>query len=171
MSGARLIGHDFPPQGAWLSLTVAVPPRELSAVARVAWVDDARHAIGVELDGSSPRHKLGLAMLALASELETERPVIAVLADDPRLAALLCDGIRRRGYVPNLVRTPLDAILVLGRENPRIGLALIARRALGMTGDAVEAFIAHEFPRIARVAVDDDQQFPDELDLRFARLA
>lgn len=156
LDGVRLLGVDIP-RGTWVSLSIIVPPLELRARGCVSWWSPRRHAVGIAFAHGSHEHEhnLGRAMLALAFEQESARPAAALFVDDPATTARLCEPLRRHGYVPRVITTPLEATACLDRPRPPVQLAIVSHRALGMSGAEVLAFLAAEYPNVARVAIDE----------------
>lgn len=165
LHGMRLHGTSTPALGAWVSLALALPRGEVPAVGHVVWTDRSRAAIGVQLERGSEHHdrELGAAILGLAMEAESGRPGALVLVDDPTRAALLCESLRRHGYLPQAVRTPLDAIRTLHASQPAIKLAIVAHHALGLTGNEVDHFLESEYPDVPRISVEDPIPVTDDL--------
>jgi hypothetical protein len=145
------------PENTWLQLMLIVPPLELPLRGHVTWSDPAHQAIGVSFSADSPQHMhdLSRAILGLAFEHESARPAAALFVDDAATTALLCEPLRRHGYVPRVVRTPLEAAECLGRPRPPVHLAIVSHRALGMPGADVLAYLAAEHPNVARIAIDE----------------
>ena len=156
-TGMQLRGTNLPEPGTWVSLIFVAPPRELGAVAHVAWKDSRRGAIGVSLERGTRGHDHDLAatMLALAFEAEGTLPGVLLLADDPGTAAELCEPLRRRGFLPRAPLTMLEAIDALERERPRISLAVVAGRPFGMNADQIASELGDEFPHVAVLPVED----------------
>ncbi len=162
-TGVRLLGKELPDRDSQLSLAVKLPSHELSTTGHVAWIDPAHGRCGVEIDRQpTGQRSLGLALLELAFEIETDRPAALVLADDPCLAAELCEPVRRHDYIPIAIRTPLEAMCALCRDQPPVKVAIVAPHALGMDRETVTTFLSSEFPRIACVPLD-PQDEPGDL--------
>jgi len=153
-TGMQLRGSDLPELGAWVSLIFVAPPRELGAIAHVAWKDDRRGAIGVALERGTHGHdhQLAAMLLELAFEAEAERPGALVLCDDAGLAAELCEPLRREGLLPHAPLTALDAIVAL--EHGKISVAVVSGRPFGMTPDDVAGLLADEYPQVSLVPLE-----------------
>jgi len=153
-TGLQLVGNELPPPESQLSLAVKLPTRELAATGHVAWTDPAHHRCGIEIDREPTRQReIGLALLQLAFEIETDRRAALLLVDDPSLAAELCVPVRRHDYIPIAIRTPLQAMCALCRDRPHVEVAVVGPHALGMDRDSVATFLTNEFPDIACITI------------------
>lgn len=154
--GASLVGEGLPTAGTLISLLVG-KPSELIMDGYVAWSDARRTRIGVELAPSSASGDCNLAdvIAMLETEANNREGVALLFVDDPMTAAQLCIAVRRRGYLPRVVRTPLEAVTALEELQSRVRVAVVARRAVGLLGEDVRAFLADEYPTVLRVDVDD----------------
>jgi hypothetical protein len=155
LDGLRLRGADLPGPGERVSINIELPPRELPTTGCVMWRDRGGAEIGVHLDDGLPhgRRDLGAMMLAMAFEAEQPRRAAVLLIDDPRRAARLCSTLRHHGYVPCAIATPLDAAVALTRVRPRVVLAIVGARTLGLPAADVVAFLAGDFPDVDRLVI------------------
>ncbi|MGE5182159.1 MAG: PilZ domain-containing protein [Acidobacteriota bacterium] len=171
-NGVQLRGDDLPAPGAWISLTISLPPHELDATGHVAWHDRRRRAIGVQLERGSPhhRHALDAALAVLASERLERRREAVLLVGDPSLAARLCEPLRRHGFLPAAATTPLDAIARLARDGAAIELAIVARDAFGVPSAQLAELLGSEFPDVTQLELPDGDGADDALDALLSHL-
>ncbi len=171
-NGVQLRGRDLPAPGAWISLTISLPPHELDATGHVTWHDQRRNAIGVELERGSPhhRHALDAALAVLASERLERRREAVLLVGDPALAARLCEPLRRNGFLPAAATTPLDAMRRLAHDGHAIELAIIARDAFGVPSAQLVEVLGSEFPDVTQLELPDLDDADDALDALLAHL-
>ena len=104
----------------------------------------------------------------LRSEAATNLAVALVLIDDASNAALVCIALRRAGYLPRVVRTPLAAIALMESLEGLVKVAVIAPRAAGLPGPNLHDFFADEYPEVARIAVAMEAPLVAQLDRELA---
>lgn len=149
--GLRLVGADLPGKNSSISIAVAGPRLEHHISGRVMWTDPAHHAIGVALAAGTLRPGQDLGQDLGRPEPEGRGAVL--LVDEPRTAALLCEPLRRHGYIPYAVSTPLEAVACLARARPSVELAVVSPRAFGMPAQSLLELLASEFPQVCRIAI------------------
>lgn len=171
ITGAQLVGEGLPPAGSGIALIVGIP-FDLVFDGRVIWADRQQRRIGVEWLPASEasERKLEAALELLESEASTNLAVALVLIDDTSIAALACIALRREGYLPRVVQTPLAAIATMESLGALVKVAVIAPFAAGLPGPNLQDFFADEYPDVSRVAVELEAPLTAQLDRELAAI-